>query len=67
MKIQAYADKVRSQAERTMSDLVDEMRDEGLSEREISQEIHLHYMDIAGEQGVPQDLRDAVVDAAMTC
>jgi hypothetical protein len=65
MKIQVYADKVRAQAERTVSGIVEDMYDEGMSERAISNEIRLHYMDIAGEQAVPLDLRDSVVELAL--
>ncbi|MCA1800659.1 MAG: hypothetical protein LC650_05145 [Actinobacteria bacterium] len=67
MKTQVYADQVRIRAERTVSGIVEDMYDEGMSERAISEEIRNHYMDIAGELGVPREERDEVVEAAIRC
>ncbi|MCA1800099.1 MAG: hypothetical protein LC650_02250 [Actinobacteria bacterium] len=67
MKTQVYADQVRARAERTVSGIVEDMYDEGMSERAISEEIRNHYMDIAGELGVPREDRAEVVEAAMRC
>lgn len=65
MSILVYANRVRAVAERTVGDIMEDLLEDGVSEQEISREIRLHYMDIAGEQSVPVELRDAVVELAL--
>lgn len=58
-----FAARVQAKAELTVSDVILEL--ETGNDNQIQAAIHEHYMDVAGDLGVPVDLREQVVEIAL--